>query len=137
MKFLSPKIHGVLDYLTSALFFVAPLTFLAGAPAIARITCFAVGGALLLVSLITRYPLGALKLIPFPTHGAIEFLAALALVAFPWLGGFGDLPLARNFFVVAGAGVLLLWLVTDYKLASQDLTRPEYNAGRRGDALTR
>ena len=117
MKFLSPKIHGIIDYLTSATFMAVPLLFmLEGVPA-AVMGCYVIGGALLLVSLITRYPLGALRIVPFPVHGAIELIVAPLIVAYPWLAGFSDVPPARNFYIVAGAALFLVWLVTDYKAA--------------------
>ena len=82
---------------------------------VAVISCWVVSGTLLLVSLLTRYPLGALRIIPFPTHGSIEFFTAAGLCALPWLGGFENLPMSRMFFLGSGMSLFSLWLITDYR----------------------
>lgn len=115
MNFLSPRIHGILDYLTAGMFALAPTYLQAEGSQVAIMACYVVAGTLLLVSLLTRYPLGALRVIPFPVHGKIEFLAAAGLCALPWLGGFDGLPLSRAFFLYSGLSLLTLWLITDYR----------------------
>lgn len=122
MKFVSPRVHGVLDYVFGALFLVAPVLF--GLTGVPRISAFVVGGALLLVSLLTRYPLGLLRVIPFPVHGGIEFIGSLALIALPWLFGFETTVIARNFYVATGIILFALWLTTDYKAAEIGEQRP-------------
>lgn len=113
MKILSPFIHGILDYLLGALFLGAPYWLNLADPS-ARTLSLLCGGALLLVSLLTRYPLGLLRLIPFSVHGGIEFIGSLALIASPWLMGFNEVDLARNFFVGTGVALFAVWLTTDY-----------------------
>ncbi|PCC73639.1 hypothetical protein SAMN02745121_07388 [Nannocystis exedens] len=116
MRFVSPRVHGVLDYLFGALFLIAPFwfDFMNGA---AQLAAFVVGGSLLLVSLLTRYPLGALRVIPFPVHGGIELVGSVALIALPWLAGFQAASPERDFFVATGIILLALWATTDYKAA--------------------
>lgn len=121
MKFLSPLIHGVLDYMLGALFLVAPFMLDFVSP-LAQIISLAIGASVLLLSLLTRYPLGVLRVIPFPVHGGIEFIASLALIASPWLAGFEGVFPARNFFVATGVALFAVWLTTDYKAA--ELTTP-------------
>lgn len=116
MKLVSPRVHGVLDYLFAALFLLAP-AWLDFATRTGRISAFVIGGTILILSLLTRYPLGVLRVVPFPVHGRIEFVASLALIALPWLGRFQDAIVARNFFVGTGVVLFGLWLVTDYKAA--------------------
>lgn len=123
MRFLSPRIHGILDYVTVGLFAAAPLLFMTEAVPEAVGACLAVAATLLLVSMFTRYPLGALRWIPFPVHGAIEFVTAPLLVAYPWIAGFSAAPIARTFFVVAGASLFVLWALTDYRAAGRDAGR--------------
>lgn len=122
MKFVSPRVHGVLDYVFGALYLVAPAWF--GFTGTARTSAFVIGGALLLVSLLTRYPLGLVRVIPFPVHGGLEFIGSLALIALPWLFGFDDAINARNFFVATGIILFGLWLTTDYKAAELGEQRP-------------
>ncbi|MBZ5715950.1 SPW repeat domain-containing protein [Nannocystis pusilla] len=127
MRFVPPRVHGVLDYLFAGLFIVAPFWF-GFVSRVAQLSSFAFGGAILLLSLLTRYPLGVLRVIPFPVHGGIELVSSVALIALPWLGRFGDTPVARNFFVATGVILFGLWLTTDYKAAEQD----QAGAWRRG-----
>ncbi len=119
MKLLSPRIHGIFDYATAATFAVAPMLFMLGHSRVPIVACHVMAGTLLVVSLLTRYPLGALRIIPFPVHGMIEVVSSVGLVALPWLGGFADQPVARTFFVAAGLSVFTLWLVTDYAAAER------------------
>jgi len=118
MRIVSPRVHGVLDYVFAALFLGAPLWLDFTSP-VAQFSSFAFGGAILLLSLMTRYPLGVLRVIPFPVHGGIEFVSALVLIALPWLGRFEAALPARNFFLATGAVLFGLWLTTDYKAAEQ------------------
>lgn len=127
MKFVSPRVHGVLDYLYAALFFAAPF-WLDFTSRTARLSCFVFAGAILLLSVLTRYPLGVVRVIPFTVHGGIEFVAALALIAMPWLAGFQDALIARNFFLATGIVLFGLWMTTDYKAA--EASRPsEFGRG--------
>jgi hypothetical protein len=121
MKLLSPTIHGYIDYVTSAVFALAPALFMIEGVPRAVMGCYVIAGALLLVSLVTRYPLGVVPLVPFPVHGALELLGAPVIVAYPWIAGFQYIGPARNFYIIAGVAVFLLWLITDYRAAD----RPE------------
>lgn len=101
-KPLTPAAHGVADYLSSATFAAAPsvLPMPPAAAALAR----SIGAGYAGLSLATAYPLGAAKLVPFPTHLTMDALMAPALAAAPWLFGFAGHRGARNFFL-AMAGV--------------------------------
>ncbi len=115
MKLLSPKVHGYIDYLTSALFALAPAMFMIEGVPGAVMGCYVIAGGLLLVSLMTRYPLGVVRVVPFPVHGALELLGAPVIVAYPWISGFDHISPARNFYIIAGVALFLLWLITDYR----------------------
>ncbi|WAS96549.1 SPW repeat domain-containing protein [Nannocystis punicea] len=134
MRFVSPRVHGVLDYLFAALFLFAPLWLDFRSDA-AQLSAFVIGRTLLVLSLLTRYPLGVLRVIPFPVHGGLEMIAAPVLIALPWLAGFHEASLARNFFVGTGLVLLGLWAITDYRAAEPGKTglhRP--HAGAEGAA---
>ncbi|HEY0134727.1 MAG TPA: hypothetical protein VGB85_11620, partial [Nannocystis sp.] len=79
MNFLSPRIHGILDYLTAGVFALAPMFLQAEGSQVAILSCYVVAGTLLVLSLLTRYPLGALRVVPFPVHGGIEVFTAAGL----------------------------------------------------------
>jgi len=40
---------------------------------------------------------------------------SLTLAALPWLLRFAADPVARNFYLGAGAAVFVTWLITDYR----------------------
>ena len=113
MRFLSPTAHGYIDYLFVASLALAPtlLNFVSTA----MVFCYTVAGAVLLLSLLTRYPLGVVKKIPFTVHGGIELVASLAVLASPWLFWFAEIDPARNFFLTSGILLFGVWLITDYK----------------------
>lgn len=113
MKYLSPRVHGYIDYIAILFLFVAPsLIGFSGVPA----TLFYVLGiAYLAMVLLTAYPLGLVKLIPFPTHGIVEIVLAIALVVLPWIVGFAENDAARNTYLFAGIVLFLVWLTTDYR----------------------
>ena len=113
MKPINPLLHGVLDYGLIAAFLLLPgvLDFSQEAASISRI----IGVAYLGASLLTKYPLGALKLIPFPVHGILESIMAASWIVLPWVLGFQDDSAARTFFMVAGVGLLLVAALTNYR----------------------
>ena len=112
MKVLSPFVHAILDYGLAVAFLLAPSVLDMSTTAAAL--SHTIGVAYIIVSLLTRYPLGLFKLIPFPVHGVLESLLALGWIAAPWLFGFAEETAARNFFVIAGIGLLAVAAITDY-----------------------
>lgn len=113
MKVLSPKIHGFVDYVAVAVLIAAPSLF--GFGGLAATICYVLAGAQLIMSLLTAYPLGIAHLIPFTLHGGVELVTSLFLVAAPWIFGFAAAP--RNFFLISGIGLLLVYLITNYRAA--------------------
>ena len=112
-KILNPALHGVLDYALAFLFLLMPSVL--GFPDNAATLSYVIGAAYIGTSLLTRYPLGVWKLIPFPTHGVVESMMAVFWLAAPWLFGFAEHAAARNFFLIAGVALLGVVAVTDYR----------------------
>lgn len=114
---LSPKTHGYFDYAGAVLLALAPSLFnFSGRPATLS---YVLAVALVVISLLTAYPLGVAKVIPFTTHGAIEGVGTVFLIISPWLLGFSHVASARNFFIVAGIGLGILFFLTNYKAAER------------------
>ncbi|HTL47787.1 MAG TPA: hypothetical protein VL688_06955 [Verrucomicrobiae bacterium] len=112
-KPIDPKTHGVMDYLFGVFVLLAPAIFhFHGLPAN---LLYVLGIGHLLMSGMTAYPLGITKTIPFTVHSKIEAAAAAFMLASPWLFRFSALEAARNVYVAAGAVVLVLWSLTDYR----------------------
>lgn len=115
MRFLSPPVHAVLDYVVVAVFALAPLVLpLSEIPAA---LCWVVSAGQLLLSLLTAYAGGVATVLSFPTHGVIELLVGVAALVAPWALGFDGEPLARNFYLASGLVLGATWLVTDYEAA--------------------
>lgn len=130
MKFLSPRVHGYLDYLVVALFLVAPTIF--GFTGVAAALCYIIAIFQGLMSLLTAYPLGVAKVIPFTVHGAIEAVAAVFLFVSPWLFNFSYITVERNYYIATGVALAVVWLFTDYRAAQTTITgRTGYTAARR------
>ena len=106
---ITPRTHGVIDYLSSALFVAAPRLFgFGGAGATAA---RALGAGYSGLSLGTAYPLGAVRAVPFPAHVAFDTALAPALAVAPWALRFARDPRARNFFLaMAGMSAVVVAL---------------------------
>lgn len=122
MKALKPKPHGYIDYIYGALMFLLP-SWLGFAGTTAATIFYVTGVAVVGLSLLTAYPLGAFKKVPFPVHGTIELIAGIFFLAAPWIFGFNGDETVRNTFLIVGAFVVGLWAVTDYKAAGATSVR--------------
>ncbi|MDQ1380003.1 MAG: hypothetical protein QOG65_2925 [Actinomycetota bacterium] len=112
-KWVPAWIHGVGDY--GAGLALVIVTLAVGGTRRAVATGLVVGIALLAVSLVTRYPLGAVKAIPFRVHSAGDYLGSLLLIVAPFVLGFHSRDEGLTaFFIAVGVVVILLSLVTDY-----------------------
>jgi len=113
MKFISPKIHGLIDYFSIVFFLISPAVF--GFTGFAAILCYALGGAHLLLTLFTSFPLGLIKLVPVGVHALIELVVGVGLVALALSVFRHTSENSFLYFDIAGTLVLLTWAVTDYR----------------------
>ena len=113
MRILGPVSHGVIDYLMVILIAAGPS--FAGFSGRQATFCYLLAAVHLLVTIITRFPLGVTKTLPFALHGAIEIVVAVFLVILPWLANFSAGVSSRNFFVMIGLLMLFIWLLTDFR----------------------
>lgn len=111
-KPISPRMHGVLDYTTVAA--VAALPAVLDMPARAKGLFYGLAGGYLGLSLMTNYPLGAKKKVPFKGHGAAEGVIGAALPAMPWALGFQDDRVARNLCLGLAAFTGVVAALTDW-----------------------
>jgi hypothetical protein len=110
---IGPHTHGIIDYASVIMLAVAPrVTGFSGKQAV---FCYTLAVVHLALTLLTRFPLGAVKVIGFPLHGAIEFIVSLLLIALPWLANFSNGVLSTRFFVAFGLLLFVIWLLTDYR----------------------
>lgn len=110
-KPISPRLHGVIDYLAVPLLLAAgPLLGLKGLPAETTST---LAGIVLVVAAFTAYPLGLVKMIPMKAHLVIDAVLGIGLIASPYVLHFSGDTRACYFFAGFGVLVLLLTLLTD------------------------
>ena len=117
VRFLPAWFHAIADYAVGVTLIAVAL--IVGGTGAAVATGVVVGAVVLVVSMLTRYPLGVAKVLPFTVHSAGDYLAAALLVLAPFVLGFTDTDggLAA-FYIVAGLAVLAVSLVTNYQYGS-------------------
>ena len=112
-KPISPRIHGVLDYTTSAAVAAAPRAM--NFPRPARMLFESLAGGYTGLSAATDYPLSLKRLVPFKAHGATELAIAAALPFLPWALGFADHRAARNLCFGLTALTVVVAALTDWE----------------------
>lgn len=118
VRFLPAWFHAIADYAVGGLLIVVALAV--GGESLAVATGVIVGAVVLAVSMLTRYPLGVVKVLPFTLHSAGDYLAAFLLIVSPFALGFTDVAggLAA-FYVVVGVAVLAVSLITNYQYSDK------------------
>lgn len=113
MKIISSKMHGVLDYLVVIFLLVSPTLFKMHGQ-LCTFT-YALAAIHFLLTILTRFELGLIKIIPFPLHGVIEFFVAivLALVSF-WFNKNGN-ALGFYYYLYFAIAIMLVFVLTDFK----------------------
>jgi hypothetical protein len=114
MRSVGAVSHGIIDYVLAGLLLFGPEIghFATGRHAI---FCRVLGAILLIVALLTRYPLGVVKMIGFVSHGIIELILGIVVLVLPWTRGFSAGVLSRNFFVAIAVLMLAVWMLTDFR----------------------
>ena len=118
MKFISPKIHGIIDLLIVVFLLASPTLF--DFTRFTAIFTYVLAGVHLVLTLVTEYEIGIIKTLPFFLHGSIEFIVGDVLIALSYTL-FNDEVNAKLFYICFGTVVLLTWLVTDYKGTRTDI----------------
>lgn len=105
--------HGIIDY--------AMVILLAAGPSVSGFNgkqatwAYLFAGVLLIMTVMTRYPLGIVKVVGLAVHGFVEIVLAICLIAAPWYGGFLAGVQSRNFYWAIGVTILVLWCLTDFR----------------------
>jgi hypothetical protein len=90
MNRIPTRVHGVLDYAVGLLLVAAPWLFGFARNGAETWTPVALGAGAIGYSLLTRYELGLIRVIPMTGHLALDAGSGLLLAASPWLFGFAD-----------------------------------------------
>jgi hypothetical protein len=110
MKRILPNQHGYFDYMTVVLFLFGPIIGLTG---LAGTLAFVLAGIHLAMTLITDFPFGAMRLLPYTIHGWVERIVGPIVMALPFIFDFDST--ARDFYIFVGAIIMLVSLLTDYR----------------------
>ncbi len=114
VRFLPAWFHAIADYAVGIV--VIAVALAVGGSTAAVATGVVVGAVVLVLSALTRYPLGIVKVVPFPVHSAGDYLAAALLIVAPFALGFSDSDGGLTaFYIVAGVAVLAVSLITNYQ----------------------
>ena len=104
IRFLTPTVHGVLDYAAAAGLIVIP--FILGFGNLALWLSVVSGIGLIGYSLLTDYAFSAAAVISFKTHLVLDLAAALALAAAPFVFGWGGLIM--GYYLMMAGGVVVV-----------------------------
>ena len=118
VRLLPAWLHAVADYAVGAGLIVIALAVGGSGKAVAA--GVVVGVTVLVVSMLTRYPLGVAKVLPFTVHSAGDYLAAALLLVAPFALNFhGTDGGLTAVYIVAGVAVLAVSLITNYQYSDK------------------
>src|SRR3954451_24585256 len=112
--FVSPQVHGVLDYPLAAILIAGPLVLDFDYKA-ATVIALVFGGGATVLAVATAWPTGIVKIIPPLLHGYADIAVTVALIVLPFIVGFSDHTTALAFYVIVGVGGLAATLVTRFE----------------------
>ncbi len=103
-RFISPTLHGVADYSAGFGLILAPFILGLGKTNVAALWISVITGlAVIVVSLLTDYKLGAFRKIPFQGHLAIDLVVAITFMILPFALGF--VGIEANYYLFNAAVV--------------------------------
>jgi len=112
MRRLSGKIHGILDYATVLALVGVGLSGLFS-PYFSHLI-IGLGIVHLLLTVLTKFEMGLMALIPLTLHGYVELIVSIALIPAPFVLGYSDETPAKYFTWIFATVVFALFLLTDY-----------------------
>lgn len=90
MRFISTRVHGMIDYIWGLLVGTAPWLFGFTDNRPATYVAWIMGVGAILYSLATDYELGLLPVLSMPAHLILDGIGGAFLAVSPWLFGFSD-----------------------------------------------
>ena len=105
MKFVTKKIHALIDYPVALALIILPFVLgLGETNAIALYASVITGVAALILTLVTDHQTGVVKLISYELHLTVDFLVGLGFVLLPFILDFHGLDFA--YYLANGVAVL-------------------------------
>lgn len=90
MRFISTRVHGLVDYPMGLLLIAAPFLFGFATGGAAQWVPIILGVIMVASAVMTKYELGLMHLIPMPIHLTMDLVSGVLLLISPWLFGFAD-----------------------------------------------
>lgn len=90
MRFISTKVHGVMDYLMGILLIASPWLFNFARGGAETWVPVILGTGAIIYSLLTNYELGISRMLSMRTHLTLDLLSGILLAVSPWLFGFSE-----------------------------------------------
>lgn len=87
---ISIRTHAIIDYVVGIVLILAPYIFGFATGGPAQWVPMLLGAAIIIYSLMTRYDLALVHVIPFGVHLGLDAAGGLLLLVSPWLFGFSD-----------------------------------------------
>lgn len=112
MTGITRKQHGIADYAYAPLVWMAPKLVGFNMQPEANLACKTAAAGALTYALITKAEWGAVKLLPYKAHLAIDLAVGAASVAAPWVLGFEHNKKARNTLLIMGAVTLAVGILS-------------------------
>ncbi len=112
MRFITPKNHGILDYLL-VVFLLASPKLLEMEPKATNFT-YALAIAYFILAVATDYKPGIARVLPFSMHGVIDLVLGVGLIIWGY-SYFNTDPFAHVYYVWLGGAMLVMWLFTNYE----------------------
>ncbi|MFA6276662.1 MAG: hypothetical protein WC622_07925 [Pedobacter sp.] len=112
MKIITPKIHVILDYVVALFLIIAPN--IVGLSTTAATFSMVLGGIHFLLTLITIFRGGVVKLVSFPIHGFIELVVSFTLAVLA-LTVFSKNMTDHFYYAGLAVAIFIVFILTDYK----------------------
>jgi hypothetical protein len=111
---ISPRVHGMLDYLLAAALIAVPLA-VDFHDDTATVLMLVIGGAATVLAIGTNWSTGIVRVLPPVVHGVADIAAAIVLIIAPFVLGFTDHTAATVLYVVIGVGGLGATVLTRFE----------------------
>ena len=90
MQIIDTKTHGYIDYIMGTLLIAMAYFINFKSENMPNFVFYLVGALAIFYSLLTKYELGVIKIIPMYIHLMLDSLSGIFLATSPWLLGFAD-----------------------------------------------
>lgn len=130
MQIIETKTHAYIDYSVGVILIAAAYLLNFQLENMPNTVLYAVGSWSLLYSLLTKYELGLIKIIPINIHLMLDTVTGIFLATSPWLLGFADRVCVPHLILgitIIGAAIITsikpAWQNTNLKLRERETSK--------------